>query len=80
MLTTEIETYISAFCVWPEYRRRGYGKIILTRTLELLLAERHPNIVLEVACDNDHALALYEQCGFRTVTAYDYYRLPVWLS
>jgi ribosomal protein S18 acetylase RimI-like enzyme len=80
IMANGVETYISAFCIWPEYRRRGYGKIILARTLEQLLAERHPNIVLEVACDNAHALALYEQCGFRPVTIYDYYRLPVLLS
>jgi ribosomal protein S18 acetylase RimI-like enzyme len=77
VLMTDTETYISGFCVWPEYRGQGYGKVILTRTLEQLLAERHQNIVLEVACENEHALTLYKHCGFRTVTAYDYYRLPV---
>jgi ribosomal protein S18 acetylase RimI-like enzyme len=77
VLTTEIETYISGFCIWPEYRRQGYGKIILTRTLERLVARGCQNIVLEVACENEHARTLYQQCGFRTVTAYDYYRLPV---
>lgn len=78
VLINEAETYISGFCVWPEHRRQGYGKIILTRTLEQLLAEHRSNIVLEVACENEHALGLYQNCGFRTVTAYDYYRLPVW--
>lgn len=77
VLLNDGETYISGFCLWPEHRRKGYGKIILTRTLEQLVAERRPNIVLEVACDNEHALLLYQHCGFRTVTAYDYYRLPV---
>ncbi|MCL4295799.1 MAG: GNAT family N-acetyltransferase [Anaerolineae bacterium] len=77
VLMNEVETYISGFCVWPEHRRKGYGKIILTRTLEQLVVEGRPNIVLEVACDNEHALLLYQHCGFRTVTAYDYYRLPV---
>jgi ribosomal protein S18 acetylase RimI-like enzyme len=74
---TEVETYISGFCILPEYRRQGYGKIILTRTLEQLMAEDRHNISLEVATENEHALSLYEHCGFRTVTAYDYYRLPV---
>jgi ribosomal protein S18 acetylase RimI-like enzyme len=77
VLMNEVETYISGFCVWPEHRRKGYGKIMLTRTLEQLVAEGRSNIVLEVACENEHALLLYQQCGFRTVTAYDYYRLPV---
>ena len=77
VLINEVETYISGFCVWPEHRRKGYGKMMLTQTLEQLVAERHQNIVLEVACENDHALSLYQHCGFRVVTAYDYYRLPV---
>lgn len=77
VLMNEIETYISGFCVWPEHRHKGYGKIILTRTLEQLVVEGRSHIVLEVACNNEHALLLYQHCGFRTVTAYDYYRLPV---
>jgi ribosomal protein S18 acetylase RimI-like enzyme len=77
VLMNEVETYISGFCIWPEYRHKGYGKIILTRTLEQLVAAGRANIVLEVACENEHALLLYQRCGFRTVTAYDYYRLPV---
>lgn len=71
------ETYISGFCIQPEYRGQGYGKTALTRVLEQLAAERHTQVVLEVACENEHALSLYQQCGFRTITAYDYYRLPV---
>jgi ribosomal protein S18 acetylase RimI-like enzyme len=77
VLVNEVETYISGFCIRPEHRRKGYGRLMLTRTLEQLVAERHQNIVLEVACENDHALSLYQHCGFRVVTAYDYYRLPV---
>jgi len=77
VLMNEAETYISGFCILPEYRRQGYGKIILTRTLEQLVAEDRHNISLEVATENEHALSLYEHCGFRTTTAYDYYRLPV---
>lgn len=75
--SNETETYISGFCIWPEYRGQGYGKTVLARILEQLAAESHAQVVLEVACENEHALSLYQQCGFRTVTAYDYYRLPV---
>jgi ribosomal protein S18 acetylase RimI-like enzyme len=75
--TNESETYIAGFCIEPEYRGQGYGKTMLTHVLEQLAAERHAQVVLEVACENKHALSLYQQCGFRTVTAYDYYRLPV---
>ncbi|HXW01178.1 MAG TPA: GNAT family N-acetyltransferase [Anaerolineae bacterium] len=77
VLINEAETYISGFCLLPEYRRKGYGKIILTRTLDQLVADQGRPISLEVATENEHALSLYEHCGFRTITAYDYYRLPV---
>lgn len=73
----ETETYISGVCIQPEYRGQGYGKTVLTRLLEQLAVENHAQVVLEVACENEHALSLYQQCGFRTITAYDYYRLPV---
>jgi ribosomal protein S18 acetylase RimI-like enzyme len=75
--TDEAETFIAGFCIWPEYRRQGYGKAILTRTLAQLAAAGRTQVALEVACENEHALTLYQHCGFRTVTAYDYYRLPV---
>jgi ribosomal protein S18 acetylase RimI-like enzyme len=77
-LTVEADgaIYISAVCVLPEYRSRGYGKAILARTVRQLTAAQYRNISLEVATENRHALSLYEQCGFAVTTAYDYYRLP----
>lgn len=71
------ETYISAFCVLPQYRGQGYGKTILSQAVEQLAAEDHHNISLEVESKNRNALSLYERCGFQIVTAYDYFRLPV---
>lgn len=73
----ETETFIYAFGVLPEYRRQGYGRAILNRTVEQLVAEARPHISLEVATDNEQALSLYQQAGFHTTTVYDYYRLPV---
>jgi ribosomal protein S18 acetylase RimI-like enzyme len=77
ILRAKTETSISAFCLFSEYRGQGYGTTILSRTVEQLVAEGCPQISLEVAVDNKHALLLYERCGFETETAYDYYRLPV---
>jgi ribosomal protein S18 acetylase RimI-like enzyme len=77
VLLEETEAYISGFCVLPEYRGQGYGKAILTQTIQHLTSEYQGPITLEVSCNNETALALYRYCGFETTTAYDYYRWPV---
>ena len=69
------ETYISGFCMLPEHRGKGYGRVVLSRLVAELVAEDRPNITLEVETKNDRALLLYKQCGFETATAFDYYRL-----
>jgi len=74
---TPTETYISGFCLFPQYRRQGYGTAILTQTVSQLLSNGYNNITLEVATENRAALSLYERCAFVVTTAYDYYRLPV---
>lgn len=71
------EIYLSGFCLWPDYRGQGYGRSILTQTVNQLSRERRQPIALEVACANRQALNLYQSCGFQEVTAYDYYRQPV---
>jgi ribosomal protein S18 acetylase RimI-like enzyme len=80
ILINEKETYIAGFCLFPEYRGRGFGKAILAQTVEQLVAQHRPNICLEVAATNQQALSLYRRCGFEVVTSYDYYRLPASIS
>jgi ribosomal protein S18 acetylase RimI-like enzyme len=74
-LFTNTETYVSAFCILPEHRGKGYGRAVLSQVVAELVAENRPNITLEVESRNDRALLLYKQCGFKTITAFDYYRL-----
>ncbi|MCB0214602.1 MAG: GNAT family N-acetyltransferase [Anaerolineae bacterium] len=71
------EIYLSGFGIFPEFRGRGYGRSVLTQVVKQLADERRQPIALEVAGTNRHALTLYQQCGFREVTAYDYYRQAV---
>jgi ribosomal protein S18 acetylase RimI-like enzyme len=69
--------YLRAFGVLPEHRGRGYGRQILAATIRRMLDEGRPNLVLEVATDNRNALGLYQSCGFRETTVYDYFAVDL---
>ena len=57
---------ILAFGVRPEWRRRGIAGSLLSRLLAAV-AGITPVVLLEVAEDNDPALALYVRAGFARV-------------
>ena len=61
------EAEILTFGVAPEARRRGVARALLADIYARAGALGAVRIVLEVAADNDVALALYESEGFRTV-------------
>lgn len=69
----EYEALIYNFGIIPEYRGRGFGRQMLTRTIQELLATGQQRITLEVETANKHALRLYESCGFKESSQYDYY-------
>jgi|GEM_PF-104677 ribosomal protein S18 acetylase RimI-like enzyme len=69
--------FVYGFAVLPEYRGRGYGRQILARTIQELLAQGRERIALEVATENRNALSLYQSCGFKETGSYDYYALAV---
>lgn len=69
------EAAIYGFGVLPEYRGKGYGRQILARTIQEILASGQWHTWLEVATENEHALALYQSCGFKVTGSYDYYCL-----
>ncbi len=71
------EAYISGFGVLPPFRGRGYGRQILAQAIREILMTGQNRVVLEVATDNKNALSLYQLCGFREVSSYDYYSLPM---
>ncbi|GCF10689.1 GNAT family N-acetyltransferase [Dictyobacter arantiisoli] len=69
------EAFISGFGVLPEYQRQGYGRQILTQTLQAIQQTGPRPVVLEVEVKNEHALDLYLSYGFKQTSRYDYYRL-----
>lgn len=62
-------SWIATIGILPEYRRRGYGRMLL-RACENRL--KTPRIRLSVRASNDGAIRLYEQEG--------YHRTQVWQS
>jgi ribosomal protein S18 acetylase RimI-like enzyme len=72
----EGSAFIYGFCVLPEYRGQGYGRAILSETIQLLQdKEQSTAIALEVAIENKGALGLYQSCGFQEQNVNDYYEL-----
>ncbi|MDR3551854.1 MAG: GNAT family N-acetyltransferase [Clostridia bacterium] len=65
--------YIFGFGVIPEYRGRGLGREMLSKTLEKYFAGGGTSVILETGIDNARAQSLYTSCGFREITVYDYY-------
>ena len=60
----EDEGEILTFWVLPEFRQKGIGKFFLKFILERF---SHVSFVLDVAQDNEPALALYKSLGFQIV-------------
>lgn len=68
---------IYGFVVDPALQGRGIGRDALRRACEALRAEGARRVGLEVAVENDRALALYTSVGFAPVATEDYYALPM---
>jgi ribosomal protein S18 acetylase RimI-like enzyme len=66
---------IAAFGVLPAYRGQGYGRQMLLSIIDLLLEEDWRGVRLDVETDNDHALRLYQGCGFHVTGSYDYFQI-----
>ncbi len=68
---------IYGFVIDPSWQGRGLGREALRRACQQLRADGARRIGLEVAVDNDRALALYTSLGFTPITTEDYFALPL---
>jgi ribosomal-protein-alanine N-acetyltransferase len=59
------EAHITTFGVHPDWRRRGVGRQLLLRLVELAVELRATRMTLEVRVGNEAAQALYAAFGFR---------------
>lgn len=61
--------------VLPEYRKKGYGREILSRAIEKLKERNLKDIMLQVEVKNKSALKLYSSCGFEVTSTMDYFEM-----
>ncbi len=71
---TNGEAWIYGFAVLPEYQGKGIGRKALTNAILNEHQKGYP-VFLEVEVKNDHALRLYESCGFKAYHSQDYYKM-----
>jgi ribosomal-protein-alanine N-acetyltransferase len=62
--------------VSPRHRRQGIGAALVGAGLEAVRHAGARSVMLEVAWDNDPAIALYQRLGFEQLTARDDYYGP----
>lgn len=73
----EQEAEILTFCVRSAYRKQGIGRHLLGTLIDFLRSLRCQSLFLEVAVDNEAALALYKSMGFKVVGMRpNYYEKP----
>jgi ribosomal protein S18 acetylase RimI-like enzyme len=68
---------VYGFVVDPAWQGRGIGRDVLRRICRQLRQEGVRTVGLEVAVENERALALYTSLGFTQVATEDYYALPL---
>lgn len=69
--------FLFSIGILPDFRRRGYGKAMITQILRTLCRRYHRPVMLEVDSSNTAALALYRSCGFLISESNDYYSLSL---
>lgn len=68
--------FIHDLCVLPDYRGRKLAVAMTLKMMAMLRQEGWKLFTLDVETDNESAIKLYLQCGFRSVVTYDYWHVP----
>lgn len=68
------ESHIMNICVSPTVQKKGYGRKMLEKLIEVARARNANTMLLEVRPSNLAAISLYEKMGFNQIgTRKDYY-------
>ena len=62
------EAEIITFCMLPEYRKRGLGKLLINEVIQHANILSYSKIFLEVSKDNTAAINLYKSFGFEKIS------------
>jgi len=57
--------FVNGVGIHPDFRRRGLAKLLMTASLVRAARNKMATVILEVDIENERAIALYEQLGFR---------------
>jgi len=78
LLAAASEAHLLNLSIAAEHQRRGYGRALLGRVLDLARERGARNLFLEVRPSNEDAQRLYQRFGFRRVAVRrDYYPASV---
>jgi len=61
----EFGGFVNGVGIHPDYRRRGLAKLLMTSSIVRAAENGMKDLVLEVDIENQRAIALYEQLGFK---------------
>ena len=67
------ELHVNNIAVRDQYRRRGYGSLLLGRVLDEARRKHATTAFLEVRSGNSAAQSLYQQCGFKAIARRSHY-------
>ena len=63
--------HVTQVCVAPQYRGRGFGKVLIRECARNLMKRGFSMLTLTVTASNRNAVSLYEQLGFRGTHRFD---------
>jgi ribosomal protein S18 acetylase RimI-like enzyme len=69
--------FIHDLCVLLEHRGKRYALAMILKTMQMLRQQSQKTFTLDVECDNEGALKLYDLCGFKSISAYDFWRVSL---
>ena len=68
------QTRITDLAVLPDLQKQGFGHALIAHCLAYAYKHQQYRVVLVVAAQNQRALLLYQNLGFKTYNAVDYYK------